>query len=52
MDKSVKFLSLNIYVLDVLMWVKYWLEWFEILLVVILFKLKKRPNISGIRVLV
>ncbi len=29
---------------------KYWLMWFEIILVFILFKFKKRPNISGIRV--
>ncbi len=54
MDKSVKFLCLNIcYVLYVLLWNrlwKYWLMWFESLLVFILFKFKKRPNISGIRV--
>ncbi len=49
--KMVKFLSLNIcYVLYVLLWIKYWLMWFEILLVFILFKFKKRPNISGIQV--
>ncbi len=29
------------------MWIKYWLLWFEIILVFILFKLKKHPNISG-----
>ncbi len=40
--KIVKFLSLNIcYVIYVLLWIKYWLMWFEILLVFILFKLKK-----------
>ncbi len=50
MDKSVNFLSLNIYVIYVLLWTKYWLMWFESLLVFILFKFKKRPNISGIRV--
>ncbi len=51
MDKSVKILSLNIcYVLYVLLWIKYWLMWFESLLIFILFKFKKRPNISGIRV--
>ncbi len=48
MNKSVKFLSLNI--CYVLLWIKYWLMWFESLLVFILFKFKKRPNISGIRV--
>ncbi len=49
--KILKFLSLNIcYVLYVLLWIKYWLMWFESLLVFILFKFKKRPNISGIRV--
>ncbi len=53
MHKIVKFLSLNIcYVLYVLLWIKYWLMWFESLLVFILFKFKKRPNISGIRVVV
>ncbi len=53
MHKIVKFLSLNIcYVIYVLLWIKYWLMWFEILLVFILFKCKKRPNISGIRVLI
>ncbi len=51
MHKIVKFLSLNIcYVIYVLLWIKYWLMWFESLLVFILFKFKKRPNISGIRV--
>ncbi len=40
--KIVKFLSLNIfYVIYVLLWIKYWLMWFEILLVFILFKFKK-----------
>ncbi len=29
-------------------WIKYWLMWFESLLVFILFKFKKRPNISGV----
>ncbi len=49
--KIVNFLSLNIcYVIYVLLWIKYWLMWFEILLVFILFKFKKRPNISRIRV--
>ncbi len=49
--KIVKFLSLNIcYVIYVLLWIKYWLMWFEILLVFILLKFKKRPNISGMRV--
>ncbi len=46
LDKSVKFLRLNIcYVLYVLLWIKYWLMWFESILVFILFKFKKRPNI-------
>ncbi len=40
------------YVLYVLLWIKYWLVWFEILLVFILFKFKKHPNISGIRVVI
>ncbi len=49
--KFEKFLSLNIcYVIYVVLWIKYWLMWFEILLVFILFKLKKHPNISRIRV--
>ncbi len=49
--KFLFFLSLNIcYVIYVLLWIKYWLMWFEILLVFILFKFKKRPNISRIRV--
>ncbi len=40
--KIVKFLSLNIcYVIYVLLWIKCWLMWFEILLVFILFKFKK-----------
>ncbi len=48
---SAKFLNLNhCYVLYVLLWIKYWLMWFESLLVFILFKFKKCPNISGIRV--
>ncbi len=35
----IKFLSLNIcYVIYVLLWIKYWLMWFEILLVFILFQ--------------
>ncbi len=51
MDKSVKCLRLNIfYVLYVLLWIKKILKWFESLLVFILFKFKKRPTISGIRV--
>ncbi len=51
MDKSVQFLSLNIcYVIYVLLWINYWLMWFESILVFILFKFKKRPNISGIQV--
>ncbi len=38
----ITFLSLNIcYVIYVLLWIKYWLMWFEILLVFILFTLKK-----------
>ncbi len=42
MHKIVKFLSLNIcYVIYVLLWIQYWLMWFEILLVFILFKCKK-----------
>ncbi len=49
--KIKKILRLNIcYVLYVLLWIKYWLMWFESLFVFILFKFKKRPNISGIRV--
>ncbi len=48
-DKMYKFLSLNIcYVIYVLLWIKCWLMWFEILLVFILLKFKKRPNISRI----
>ncbi len=51
MDRILKFLSLNIcYVIYVLLWITYWLMWFQILLVFILFKFKKCPNISGIRV--
>ncbi len=38
------------YVICVLLWIKYWLMWFESLLVFILFKFKKRPNISEIQV--
>ncbi len=46
MDKSVTFLHLNIcYAIYVLLGIKYWLMWFESLLV-----LKKRPNISGIQI--
>ncbi len=41
MDKSEKFLCLNIYVLYVLLWTKYWLMWFESLLVFMLLKFKK-----------
>ncbi len=53
MDKSVKCLCLNIfYVLYVLLWIKYCLMCFKSLLVFILFKFKKCPNISGIRVVV
>ncbi len=38
----IQFLSLNMcYVIYVLLWIKYWLMWFEILLVFILFTLKK-----------
>ncbi len=52
MDKSVKFLCINnCYVLYVLLWIKYWLMWFESLLNFILLKSKKIPNISGIWVL-
>ncbi len=40
-----KFLSLNIcYVIYVLLWIKYWHIWFEILLVLILFQLKNVPT--------
>ncbi len=50
-DKSETFLSLNIcYVIGVLLWIKYCIMWFESRLVFILFKFKKRPNISVIRV--
>ncbi len=38
------------FVIHVLLWMKYWLMWFEIILVFILFKFEKRPNISGIQV--
>ncbi len=38
------------YVIYVLLWIKYCLMWFESLLVFIVFKKKKRPNISGIQV--
>ncbi len=49
--RIVKFLSLNIYVIYVLLSIKYWLMWFESLLVFILFKFKKkRPKISRIQV--
>ncbi len=48
--KIVQFLNLNIYVIYVLLWIKYWLLWFEIILVLFLFKFKQLPNISGIRV--
>ncbi len=42
MDKSVNFLNVNIcYVFYVLLWIKYWVMWFESLLVFILFKYKK-----------
>ncbi len=45
MDKSVTFLSLNIcYVIYVLLWITYWLMWFESLLVFILFKFKNVPK--------
>ncbi len=53
MDKRVKFLCLNIYyVLCVLLWLKYWLMWFESILVFISFKFLKKnvPTFSGIRV--
>ncbi len=51
MDKSVKFIRLNIYyVLYVPLWIKYWLMLFESLLVLIRFKFKKRPNIFKFRV--
>ncbi len=42
--KCLTFLNLNIYVLYILLWIKYWLMWFESLLVFILFK-KKKKNI-------
>ncbi len=48
--KIVKFLSLNIYVIYVLLWIKYLLVWFESLLVFISFKFKKHPKNSLIRV--
>ncbi len=45
------FLSLNIfYVIYGLLWITCWLMWFESLLVFILLKFKKSPNISGIQV--
>ncbi len=48
MHKILQFLSLNIcYVIYVLLWIKYWLMWFQSLLVFILFKFKKRPINSG-----
>ncbi len=48
---GIKYLNIC-YVIYVLLWIKCWLIWFEILLVFILglFKYKKCPNISGIRV--
>ncbi len=50
MHKLLQFLGLNIYVIHVLLWIKYWSMWFEIVLVFILFKFKKGPDISGIGV--
>ncbi len=41
-----------LYVIYVLLWIKYWLMWFEILFVFILFKFEKCLNISGIQVVV
>ncbi len=35
-----------------MLWIKYWLMWFESILVFFLFKFKKRPNISGIQVFI
>ncbi len=46
--KIVKFLSLNIcYVIYVLLWIKYWLMWFELNLVFILFKFKNVPTFQN-----
>ncbi len=43
-DKKAEFLNLNIcYMLCVLLWIKYWLMWFESLLVSVLFKFKNVP---------
>ncbi len=45
MDKSVKFLCINnCYVLYVLLWIKYWLMWFESLLNFILLNKKRFPT--------
>ncbi len=49
MHKIEQFLSLHIYVLNVLLGIKYWLVSCESLLVFILLKFKKRPNISRIQ---
>ncbi len=51
MHTILQFLSLNnCYAIYVLLGIKYWLMGFEILLIFILFKFKKRPNISVIQV--
>ncbi len=50
MHEIVKFLSLNI--CYVLLWIKFWLMWCESLLVFILFKFTKRPNISVILLII
>ncbi len=49
-EQNCKINPFKYFFLYVLLWIKCWLMWFEILLVFILFKFKKRPNISGIRV--
>ncbi len=50
---EMSFLSLNIcYVIHVLLWIKYWLMWFKIILVFILFKFKICPKVSRNRVVI
>ncbi len=41
---EIRFLSLNIYVIYVRLCIKYCLMWFEIILVLILFKLRKKTS--------
>ena len=49
MDTSVTFLHLNMcHVINALLWIKYWLMWFESLSDFILFQFKNRPNFSRI----